>query len=253
MKTEPRFFAALSPDVLVVVVIFAALFLAVLVFFGLYLHREGKKRREIEHYGDRAEQTVADFLLKAFPHGEVFHDVYLKTPHGLTQIDHILICRWGVYVIETKSHNGLIITGKKEWVQKYRDKTIRFYSPVLQNESHRRALESLLENEKSLKGVRVTGIVVFTSKNVRFSGSTEKVLRLDQLNAFVKSGEEPDPALRKSKVRPLTAKARRKYLDRQQITLISRLVSKNCEKSRVKQHLHREKVRDFGIYRRIRK
>ncbi|MBQ9543869.1 MAG: hypothetical protein IJV00_01930, partial [Clostridia bacterium] len=115
----------------------------------------------------------------------------------------------------------------------------------------KKALESLISKEDSLSGVRVTGIIVFTSKNVRFSGTTEKVLRLDQLNAFVKSGEEPDPAEKKSGVRPLTARARRKYLDKSQIALISKLVSKNCEKNRVKQHLHREKVRDFGIYRKL--
>lgn len=247
-----RFFAALSSDAVIIAAVFAAIFLAAVILFAVYLHKEGKKRREIEHYGDRAEAAVSEYLSRSFPDSAVFHNVYLKTPHGLTQIDHILVCRWGIYVIETKSHNGLIITGTKEWTQKYKDKTIRFFTPLRQNGIHCDAVRAALEGTP-YSSQRVNGVVVFTSKNVRFAGSTEGVIRLDQLNDYVKTGIDADPADKKRRVAPITSRARRKYLDKSAVKEISSIIRKHSEKSRVKQRLHRERVRDYGIYKRRRR
>ncbi len=235
-------------DTVTVLVVFLSIFCVAVVLFWVYLFREGKKRREIEHYGDHAEERVSAYIRRCFPDSTLFDDVYLKTQRGLTQIDHILVCRWGVYVIETKSHNGLILTGNRDWVQKYNGKTVKFYDPVKQNENHCRALKNLLNTQAILKNVKVEPLVVFTSRNVRFSSAVKGVIRLSQLNDTVKSGESGE-AKGKRRVRPLTSRAGRKYLDKATVKAISRLISRNCEKSRMKQRMYRERIRENRIYR----
>ena len=37
-----------------------------------------------------------------------FHDVTLPTPDGTTQIDHIFVSRFGIFVVETKNMGGWI-------------------------------------------------------------------------------------------------------------------------------------------------
>ncbi len=236
-------------DTLTVLVIFLTIFCLFLFAFFLYLLKEGKKRREIEHYGDHAESRVSNTIRRCFPDGVLFDDVYLKTPRGLTQIDHILICRWGVYVIETKSHNGLILTGNKEWVQKYRDKTVRFYNPIKQNENHCRALKSVLDTQPILGNVKVEPLVVFTSRNVRFSSPVQGVISLNGLNDAIKSGVTDLGVSRRKKVRPLTSRVGRNYLDKATVKAVARLVEKYSEKNPMKQRMHRERIREYRIYK----
>lgn len=235
-------------DSTTVLIVFLSIFIVAVVWFSVYLFREGKKRREIEHYGDHAEERVSAYIRRCFPDSVLFDDVYLKTPKGMTQIDHILVCRWGVYVIETKSHNGLILTGGRDWIQKYNGKTVKFYNPIKQNENHCIALKSVIDTQAILRNVKVEPLVVFTSRNVRFSSPVKGVIRLNQLNDAIKSGETGE-AGQKRRTHPLTSRAGRKYLDKAAVKAISRLISRNCEKSKMKQRMYRERIRENRIYR----
>lgn len=236
------------PDTFTVLSVFLVILALFLLCFFAYLIREGKKRREIEHYGDHAEERVSSTIRRCFPDGTLFDDVYLKTPRGLTQIDHILVCRWGVYVIETKSHNGLILTGTKEWIQKYGEKTVRFYNPIKQNENHCRALKSVLDTQPILSNVKVEPLVVFTSRNVRFSSPVKGVIHLRDLNDAIKSGELDASASRRRK-RPLTSRMGRHYLDKATVKAIARLIEKHSEKNPMKQRQHRQRVREYRFYK----
>lgn len=50
----------------------------------------------------------------------LFKNVTLPTEEGSTQIDHIIVSRYGVFVIETKNMKGWIFGGpqQKTWTQK---------------------------------------------------------------------------------------------------------------------------------------
>lgn len=37
-----------------------------------------------------------------------FHNLILSTPNGTTQIDHVLLSRFGIFVVETKNYTGWI-------------------------------------------------------------------------------------------------------------------------------------------------
>lgn len=67
---------------------------------------------------------------------------------GATQIDHILLSPFGVFVIETKNYQGWIFGSErqKQWTQKLYKKSFKFQNPLHQNYKHLRTLEKILED-----------------------------------------------------------------------------------------------------------
>src|SRR6476660_6241030 len=49
------------------------------------------------------------------------HDVILPTPDGTTQIDHVFVSRFGIFVVETKNMSGWIFGGERQaqWTQTF--------------------------------------------------------------------------------------------------------------------------------------
>ncbi len=76
----------------------------------------------------------------------VFHNLTLRTPRGTTQIDHVIVSRYGVFVIETKHMTGWIFGSEdaRFWTKKNRQHTLRFLNPLQQNEGHIKALSRLV-------------------------------------------------------------------------------------------------------------
>lgn len=71
------------------------------------------------------------------------NDVTLRGRNGSSQIDHIVICPFGIIVIETKFYKGWIFGSEEgeDWTQVlYRNK-FKFYNPILQNRGHIKALK----------------------------------------------------------------------------------------------------------------
>lgn len=65
---------------------------------------------------------------------------------GTTQIDHILLSPYGIFVIETKNYQGWIFGGErqKSWTQKLYKKSFKFQNPLHQNYKHIKVLELIL-------------------------------------------------------------------------------------------------------------
>ena len=90
---------------------------------------------------------------------KLLKDLTLPTHDGTTQVDHVVISRFGVFVIETKNMQGWIFGGKdqKQWTQQiYRYKS-RFQNPIRQNYKHVKTVQKLL----GLESTQIHGIVVF--------------------------------------------------------------------------------------------
>ena len=91
-----------------------------------------------------------------------------KSRTGYSQIDHVVIAPWGLFVIETKNYNGEI-QGKREdksWTVSNR---FKMYNPFMQNYGHIQAIKSYLP---SYKEVRYISLVSFTMR-CRFSVDPE--------------------------------------------------------------------------------
>ena len=74
------------------------------------------------------------------------HNVTLPTPEGTTQIDHIFLSRYGIFVVETKNMSGWIFGSERQaqWTQKLYKRTFKFKNPLRQNYKHLKALEATL-------------------------------------------------------------------------------------------------------------
>lgn len=93
------------------------------------------------------EKTVSLYL-RALPQVEytVLGDLILSTENGTTQIDHIVVSIYGVFVIEVKNYKGWIFGSETsaQWTQNIYGKKSRFMNPIHQNHAHVKAIEARL-------------------------------------------------------------------------------------------------------------
>ncbi|MDN3555529.1 nuclease-related domain-containing protein [Halomonas maura] len=112
--------------------------------------------------GETLVKIVAKFRLPAETYYQV-HNVTLPTPDGTTQIDHIFVSRFGIFVVETKNMKGWIFGSEKQaqWTQKVYRKSFRFQNPLRQNYKHAKALEAALD----VPSDAIHSVVVFTGNS----------------------------------------------------------------------------------------
>ena len=107
-------------------------------------------------------EFIVNVLARMFLDKHVYHlikNVTLPTEDGTTQIDHIIVSRYGVFVVETKNMKGWIFGNpdQKTWTQKIYKHSTNFQNPLHQNYKHLKSLESLL----GLNDQQVHSLVVF--------------------------------------------------------------------------------------------
>jgi hypothetical protein len=90
-------------------------------------------------------------------------NVTLPTENGTTQIDHILVSEFGVFVVETKNMKGWIFGNAKQlfWTQKIFKSNYKFQNPLHQNYKHVKTLQALL----GLSNQQVHSVVVFVGSS----------------------------------------------------------------------------------------
>jgi hypothetical protein len=112
--------------------------------------------------GHVGEWLVRKCLENALPAEDYrcLHDVTLPGPSGSTQIDHVVVSRYGIFVIETKHMSGWIFGSARDaqWTQTFHRRKLRFQNPLRQNFAHVKALAALL----GLDDAHFHSVVVFT-------------------------------------------------------------------------------------------
>ncbi|MBN2883013.1 MAG: NERD domain-containing protein [Clostridia bacterium] len=89
----------------------------------------------------------------------VLNNVYFPAYSGLyMQIDHMVICKGCVIIIETKNYNGIIEGDwrSKNWTIRRKNSTLSVYNPMRQNSYH---VRMLLENKIVPDSTRVYSVV----------------------------------------------------------------------------------------------
>ncbi len=96
------------------------------------------------------ERMVSRLALKRLDPAlyQTFGDIYLPRPDGkgTTQVDHIVVSKFGIFVIETKNYKGWIFGNEKQpqWTQQIYKAKHRFQNPIQQNLLHVKALVQFL-------------------------------------------------------------------------------------------------------------
>ena len=113
-----------------------------------------------------------------------FHDVIIQTENGTTQIDHVLISKYGIFVIETKNYDGWIFGGEKQrnWTQSMFGKKNSFQNPLHQNYKHTKALSECLQVDHS----KIHPIIFFIG-NAEFKSDFPPNVMNHGLASYVKS------------------------------------------------------------------
>ena len=143
------------------------------------------------------ELTVQGVLLSLPADYYVCHNVMLRTANGFTtQLDHVVVSKYGIFVIETKAHSGYISgdCNQKYWSQTFYRKNgtpsypKSFYSPYLQNAGH-------LKNLYRITGLPYNyflGLIVFSSQNVNLSNVyCSNVVHINYLYNIILSYKRP--------------------------------------------------------------
>lgn len=116
-------------------------------------------------------------------------NVTLPTADGSTQIDHIIVSKFGVFVIETKNMKGWIFGSptQKTWTQKIYRTSRKFQNPLHQNYKHIKTLESLL----NLDGHQLHSVIVFVGDSTFKTKMPDNVTRGIGYAKYIKSKKIP--------------------------------------------------------------
>lgn len=140
----------------------------IVLIIGLFTWKTGMSSPE--NIGKTGEKRVASKLGWLSKEYVTLNDIMLPTQYGTTQIDHIVVSPYGIFVIETKNYKGWIfghenseewkqsLLGTKQWYG-WSSEQHKFRNPIRQNQAHMRAVKRLLSD---IGDFRIIPIVVFS-------------------------------------------------------------------------------------------
>lgn len=156
------------------------------------------------------EKTIAAFL-KSLPGKEYFvlNDIILPTASGTTQIDHIVVSPYGIFVIETKNYKGWIFGTETsaKWTQNIYGKKSTFMNPIHQNYAHVKAITSQLAGHTSIPIIPIVAFsgncdlkVETKSAVVYFSKVTREINKYREVYAQIPEVEQVCALLQNAKM-----------------------------------------------------
>lgn len=143
--------------------------------------------------GERGESIVRRQLARLDSNSYVVLNNYcFEYENHTTQIDHLILSVYGIFVIETKNYSGKLEINieSSEWTYyrvnansgKVSDKGIKVINPYKQNDYHINLLSRILGVEKS----KFANMVVLADKNITLNEGTEDyILWYDELITYI--------------------------------------------------------------------
>jgi ribosomal protein L37AE/L43A len=112
-----------------------------------------------------------------------FHDVIIPAKNGTTQIDHILVSPYGLFIVETKNKKGWIFGSgdHPNWTQSIYGKKYSFQNPLRQAFRQKKVLSAYLELHES-----VIHTVIFFVGDCEFKTSLPDNVINSRLGKYVK-------------------------------------------------------------------
>jgi restriction system protein len=117
------------------------------------------------------------------------HNVIIPASNGTTQIDHVLVSKYGIFVIETKDMKGWIYgePDSEKWTQNIYGRKTQFRNPIRQNYRHTKCLSEYLNINHDL----IKPVVYFVGEcelkspmpdNVLTDGVTSYIQKFDNVH-----------------------------------------------------------------------
>lgn len=150
----------------------------IIVVLVIVLRKNGITRSNIR--GNVGEWQVANILKQLNPEQfVVLNDIMFEKQQttaneiATTQIDHIVVSIYGIFVIETKNYAGKIYGTEKsqKWQYYSHGNKYEFYNPLKQNYKHTKTLQDLLMRNAQAIGIMGADFLIYPI--VAFSGNAE--------------------------------------------------------------------------------
>lgn len=166
--------------------------LAAAVALGFLIGRRRTFRaRHAPTFQNTGEALVSGVLLSEFgpPDYHLMNHVTIQMDDGTTQVDHILISRFGVFVIETKDYKGWIFANAthETWTQVLFRLRFKFQNPIFQNKRHVRAVQGLLA---FLPPQAIRSVIVFTGEAEFKTEIPQGVITISRLVGYLRAQSE---------------------------------------------------------------
>jgi len=116
-------------------------------------------------------------------------NVTLPTEDGSTQIDHVIVSKFGVFVVETKNIKGWVFgnPNQKTWTQQIYKHKNKFQNPLHQNYKHTKVLGKML----GLSDSQIFSVVVFVGESTFKTEMPENVTYGKDNIRYIKSKTQP--------------------------------------------------------------
>lgn len=119
----------------------------------------------------------------------VINNVTLELSSGkTTQIDHIVVSIYGIFVIETKNYKGFIFGKESDqnWTQAFSQQSFSFYNPIKQNQGHIYSLKGLLKGYGDIPYFSVISFAPQAQLKVKVKSDNAFVIYMSQLKRLIK-------------------------------------------------------------------
>lgn len=179
-----QFFLGLSKDDRTVLYVLLAAAVALGFLIG---RRRTFGARHASTFQNSGEALVSRVLLSELgpPDYHLMNHVTIQMDDGTTQVDHILISRFGVFVIETKDYKGWIFANAthETWTQVLFRLRFKFQNPIFQNKRHVRAVQGLLD---FLPPEAIKSVIVFTGEAEFKTETPQGVITISRLVGYLR-------------------------------------------------------------------
>ncbi len=144
--------------------------------------RQNAREEKYMSAGLRGESEVARILTENLDNSfYLYNDITVRSGFSRAQIDHLVVSKKGIFVLETKNWRGRLVGDEndRKWLQYvHADQPPRaLSSPVLQNQRHVAVLDKYLRSSGAPE-LPIIPILVFTGRNTTLAIKNQKSLLL---------------------------------------------------------------------------
>lgn len=161
---------------------------ALLIIVGIVVAALLKLPAAKGYSGEKSVQLFTSLRLDSTVYQRI-DNITLGSAEETTQIDHVFVSEYGVFVVETKNMKGWIFGGENHavWTQRIFKKSSKFQNPLRQNYKHVKALQALL----ALPPTAIHSVVVFVGESEFKTPMPQNVTHQGGLVTYIKSFTSP--------------------------------------------------------------
>lgn len=151
--------------------------------------RSDKERRGF--INEKETAYLIDFELKTSEDYAVLHDLRFEYNGRTAQIDHLIIGRNFIFVVESKFFGGNLEIGDDTWIVNYGSKKYSISSPIRQNKRHIQVLQEMIDREDIFPKNKIIptlmNIVLISNKTIIKGSRPKEIVYADSFRDKMKS------------------------------------------------------------------